>query len=215
MRFRHREEAARLLAGRLAIYRGRHPLVLGVPRGAVPMARIIADELGGDVDVVLVRKIRAPDQPELALGAIDERGAVVKGPYFDLAPSSYLREEIRRQQETLRLRRQLYTRDRPPVDPAGRLVIVVDDGVATGASMLAAVRAVRAAGPSRLVVAIGVAPPDSLAALNAEADDVVCLSSQADFHAVGQFFESFPEVTDEMVVAALSAATSPAGRQPA
>ena len=112
MRFKNREEAATLLADRLAVYRRQHPLVLGVPRGAVPMASIIADALGGDVDVVLVRKLRAPGQPELAIGAVDEAGAVLKGRYFGIASDEYLREEVRTQQEILRKRRELYTRAR-------------------------------------------------------------------------------------------------------
>src|SRR5690606_15115292 len=125
-------------------------LVLGVPRGAVPMARIIADALGGDLDVVLVRKLRPPGQPELAIGAVDESGAVSEREYFDLASPAYVREEIRAQQEILRRRRELYTRAQPAIDPAGRLVIIVDDGIATGSSMAAAVRAVRARRPTRI-----------------------------------------------------------------
>src|SRR3990167_3086452 len=110
MRFKNRDEAATLLAGRLAAYRGPHPLVLGVPRGGMPMARIIAEALGGDLDVVLVRKLRAPGQPELAIGAIDEAGTVLKAPYFDIADEEYMREEIRTQQDILRARREMYTR---------------------------------------------------------------------------------------------------------
>jgi predicted phosphoribosyltransferase len=204
MRFKNREEAARLLAGRLAGYRGQHPLVLGVPRGAVPMARIIAETLDGDLDVVLVRKLGAPGQPELAIGAVDEAGNVFEGEYFDVAPHDYVREEIRRQQEILRHRRALYTRTRPALDVATRVVIVVDDGVATGSSMLAALRFVRARKPSRLIAAMGVAPPDTLRRLGGEADEVVCLYAPAAFYAVGAFFEDFSEVTDDMVVAALS-----------
>ena len=102
MRFANREEAARLLAERLTDQRGTNPLVLGVPRGAVPMARIIADALDGELDVVLVRKLRAPGQPELAVGAVDEAGAVLKGRYFDMASDEYMRGEIRTQQEILR-----------------------------------------------------------------------------------------------------------------
>jgi predicted phosphoribosyltransferase len=204
MRFRDRHEAATLLAERLAAYRGLNPLVLGVPRGAVPMARIIADALDGDLDVVLVRKLRAPGQPELALGAIDEAGTVVRGRYFGLASDDYLREEIRIQQEILRNRRELYTQARPAIDPEGRVVIIVDDGIATGASMLAAIHAIRARRPRKVVLAVGVAPPDSLAALQREADEVVCLSAPAQFYAVGQFFADFGEVTDQMVVSALA-----------
>lgn len=204
MRFRDREEAAGLLADRLAGYRHQRPLVLGVPRGAVPMARIIADALEGDLDVVLVRKLRAPGQPELAIGAVDESGTVVEGQYFDIASEPYLSEEIRTQLEILHMRRGLYTRGRTALDPAGRIVIIVDDGIATGSSMLAAIRSVKTRGPKRVIVAIGVAPPLTLARMRAEVDEVVCLYAPEQFYAVGQFFDDFAEVTDDMVLAALS-----------
>jgi putative phosphoribosyl transferase len=203
MRFKNREEAAGLLADRLAAYRGQHPVVLGVPRGAVPMARLIADALGGDLDVVLVRKLRAPGQPELAIGAVDESGTVLKGRYFDIATEDYLREEVRTQLGILRMRREQYTRAQAAVDPAGRIAIIVDDGIATGSSMLSAIRSVRARTPKKVVVAIAVAPPSTLARVEAEADEVVCLHAPEDFFAVGQFFDDFSEVTDDMVVAAL------------
>jgi predicted phosphoribosyltransferase len=209
MRFKNREDAASQLAARLVAYRGRHPLVLGVPRGAAPMARIIADGLDGDLDVVLVRKLRAPGQPELAIGAVDEAGAVLKGRYFDIASDDYVREEVRTQREVLRKRRELYTHAQAAIDPAGRTVIIVDDGIATGSSMLSAIRAIRARRPARIVVAIGVAPPESLARMQAEADEVVCLQSPEEFYAVGQFFEEFSEVTDSMVVAALERRKTP------
>lgn len=204
MRFKNRDEAATLLAGRLAAYKGQNPLVLGVPRGAMPMARIIAEALGGDLDVVLVRKLRAPGQPELAIGAIDEAGTVLKAPYFDIADEEYMREEIRTQQEILRARRQMYTRAQKAIDPAGRIVIIVDDGIATGSSMLAAIRSVRTRKPRKMIVAIGVASDQSLERIRTEADEVVCLETPVDFYAVGQFFADFSEVTDEMVVTALS-----------
>lgn len=204
MSFRNRDEAAGLLARRLEAYKGKSPLVLGVPRGAVPMARRVADALGGELDVVLVRKLRAPGQPELAIGAVDEAGTVFEGPYFHIADEEYVREEIRTQQEILRARREMYTRAQKAIDPAGRIVVIVDDGIATGSSMLAAIRAVRARKPRKLVVAIGVAPRESLMRIRAEADEVVCLEAPADFYAVGQFFADFSEVTDEMVVAALT-----------
>lgn len=213
MRFSDRAEAARLLAERLKAYKGQHPLVLGVPRGAVPMARIIADALDGDVDVVLVRKLRAPDQPELAIGAVDEHGTVIRGSYYDIAGEEYICEEIRTQVEILRARRERYTRAHPPIDPAGRVVIIVDDGVATGSSMLAAIAAVRARRPARVIVAIGVAPPETIARLRENADEVVCLHSSGDFFAVGQFFRDFSEVTDDMVVEALSGAGARAASQ--
>jgi predicted phosphoribosyltransferase len=206
MRLRDRAEAAALLATQLTPYKGHNPLVLGVPRGAVPMARIMADALGGEADVVLVRKLRAPGQPELAIGAVDEAGTVLKGRYFEIADEEYLREEIRTQLDILRARREMYTRAQKAIDPAGRVVIIVDDGIATGSSMLAAIHSVRARKPKKIVVAIGVAPPESLARIRAEADEVVCLDTPAEFYAVGQFFEDFSEVTDEMAVAAVSRA---------
>jgi len=209
MRFKNREEAAQLLIERLTSYRSQHPLVLGVPRGAVPMARVIADALHGDLDVVLVRKLRAPGQPELAIGAVDEAGHVLPGAYFEVASETYRQEEIRTQQEILRRRRVLYSTGPGPFDPAGRVVIIVDDGIATGSSMLAAIASVRAKGPRKIIVAVAVAPPDTLARLRGEADEVVCLHAPESFYAVGQFFEDFSEVTDEMVVTALARASAP------
>lgn len=206
MRFKDREEAAKQLAGRLTAYKGQKPLILGVPRGAVPMARIIADALEGELDVVLVRKLRAPAQPELAIGAVDEAGSILKGSYFDVADEEYLRDEIRTQQGVIRARREMYTRAQKAIDPAGRIVVIVDDGIATGSSMLAAIRSVRARKPRKLIVAIGVAPAQSLGQIEAEADEVLCLHAPADFYAVGQFFDDFSEVTDDMVVMALSRA---------
>jgi putative phosphoribosyl transferase len=203
MRFHSREEAAHLLAQRLGHYRGRRPLVLGIPRGAVPMARIIADAIDADLDVVLVRKLRAPHQPELAIGAVDESGRVSKGRYVHIASDAYRREEIRIQQEILRRRRRLYTGAQPPIDLAGRIAIIVDDGVATGSSMLSAIHSVKSRGAANVVAAIGVASAQALERLEAEADEVVCLDAPIDFYAVGQFFEDFSEVTDADVVAAL------------
>ena len=214
MRFKNREEAAVLLVERLAAYRGRRPLVLGVPRGAVPMARVIAEALDGDLDVVLVRKLRAPGQPELAIGAVDETGTVVEGKYFDLASSEYVREEVRTQMEILRMRRERFTKARPAVDAAGRIVIIVDDGIATGSSMLSAIQSVRARKPAKLIVAIGVAPPSSLSRIEGSVDEIVCLYAPEDFYAVGQFFADFSEVTDDMVVDALTRSPAATAARP-
>lgn len=205
-RFSNRLEAAALLAERLAAYRGQHPLVLGVPRGAVPMAELIAKALGGDLDVVLVRKLRAPGQPELAIGAIDDEGRILRGPLFETVPPDYVEEEAHAQLATLRRRRERYTGACAAHDAAGRTVIIVDDGIATGASMLAAIRSVRARRPRKLVVAVAVAPSSTLASIRAEADEVVCLRAPEEFYAVGQFFADFSEVTDDMVVDTLAGA---------
>lgn len=200
--FTDRDAAARQLAGALARYRGRNPLVLAIPRGAVPMGRIIADELHGELDVVLVRKLRAPLNPEFAIGAIDESGwAYLSEHAIDAgADATYIEREKQAQLETLRARRRAYTPARPAVDAAGRNAIVIDDGLATGATMIAALHAVRARKPARLVCAVPVAAPDSLERVRAYADETVCLHAPAGFYAVGEFYATFPQVDDERVI---------------
>lgn len=204
MLFENREHAARLLAQRLRpSYKNKNPLVLGVPRGAVPMAKIIADDLDGELDIVLVHKLGYPGQPELAIGAIDEKGNVFAADYMLEIEAEYLEMEKKRQLEVLRQRRARYTPGRLPVDPHGRIVIVVDDGIATGSTMTAALRAIRRQEPKKLVGAVAVASPMAARAISREADAIVCLNVPADFYAVGQFFKDFSQVTDDDVVAIL------------
>lgn len=205
--FDDRHDAARQLAKKLSAYQGKNALVLAIPRGAVPMGRTLADALGAELDVVLVRKLGAPGNPELAVGAMDESGWAYIADYADEvgADAAYLSREKQKQLETLRKRRAQYTPQRHPVDPAGRITIVVDDGLATGATMMAALHAVRAKNPARLVCAVPVASPDSLAKVKPYADEVVCLDAPWGFHAVGQFYRSFPQVEDEEVLALLGA----------
>lgn len=204
-RFRDRLHAADRLAEELAAYRGRRPLVLAIPRGAVPMAARIADALQGDLDVVLVHKLGAPGNPEFAVGAVDESGWCYVADYAASAGANaaYIEAEKRAQLEALARRRALYTRNRPPIDPAGRIAIVVDDGLATGATMVSALHAVRARKPERLVCAVPVASDEALERVRAGADEVVCLMAPANFMAVGQFYEDFRQVEDDEVVALL------------
>jgi putative phosphoribosyl transferase len=202
MRFRDRTDAATQLAAALQGYRGKNPLVLAIPRGAVPMGKVLAEKLGGELDIVLVRKLRAPGSPEFAVGAVDESGWAYIANYAGEvgADEAYLRDEKARQLETLRKRRMEYTPHRAAHDAAGRIAIVVDDGLATGATMIAALHAVRARKPARLVCAVPVAAPESLEKVRPYADEIVCLDAPPEFHAVSQFYVSFPQVEDEEVM---------------
>ncbi len=204
--FDSRLDAGRRLAKALAGYRGRKPLVLAIPRGAVEMGAAVAEALEGELDVVLVRKLRAPFSPELAVGAVDESGwtYIAEHAAQTGADQAYLAREKSAQLELLRQRRAQYTPARAPADPRGRVAIVVDDGIATGASMIAALHAVRAKHPARLICAVPVAARESLEQVKPYADEVVCLETPYDFRAVGQFYRQFPQVEDDDVVALLA-----------
>jgi predicted phosphoribosyltransferase len=206
MRFRDRAEAASLLADELERHSADRPLVLGIPRGGVPMASLIARRLDGDLDVMLVHKLRAPFQPELAVGSVDEAGRVYLTPFAEELgiDAGTLEAETQAQLTTLRSRRARYTAAHAPAPLSNRTVILVDDGLATGSTAIAAIRAARAAGAARVIIAVGVAPPDTITRLRREADEVVCLYAPHDFAAVGQFFEDFSEVTDDEVVKLLA-----------
>lgn len=210
MYFEDRSDAARRLAHALRAYRGANALVLAIPRGAVPMGRIVAEALGAELDVVLVRKLGAPMNEEFAVGAVDETGWTYIPDYarelgFD---EHNLATQRQRQMQLMAQRRMLYTPGRPSIDPRGRTCIVVDDGLATGSTMVAAIHSVRARGAAKVVVAVPVGAPDSVERVRGLADDVVCLQAPPDFHAVGQFYRRFDQVSDEEVLACLSTAPS-------
>lgn len=190
MIFKNREHAGRLLAQKLAKYKMQKPLILGIPPRALPMAKVIADALDGELDVVLVHKLGAPGQPELAIGAVDEEGRVYLSdsvPEWGIS-SDYVEREKQEQLENLRRRRAQYTPFRSPINPSGRIVIVVDNGIATGATMIAALRSVREQSPAKLIAAVAVLPPSTLKRIRKYADEVVYFDAPEDFFAVGTVF---------------------------
>jgi len=201
--FRDREDAAYQLARRLKGRALRDPLVLAIPRGGVVTGAVLARELGAELDVVLSRKLRAPLQPELALGAVSEDGKVYLNPVareiLELT-DEYVAEERRHQLAEIARRQKLFRAVRPPASMTDRSVIVTDDGIATGATMMAALHSVRGQQPHEVIVAVPVASPDRLEEVRRFCDEVVCLLTPEDFWAVGQFYEDFAAVEDEQVV---------------
>jgi predicted phosphoribosyltransferase len=199
-RFRDREDAARHLATLLKGRDLRDPVVLAIPRGGVVTGAILARELGADLDVVLSRKLRAPMQPELAVGAVGEDGHVVFNPairdYMNV-PDEYLEDEKRHQLAEIARRKKLVRGVRPAVPLAGRSVIVADDGIATGSTMIAALQTARAQHPHELIAAAPVGSPDRIAEIRRWCDEVVCLLTPGDFWAIGQFYDYFYPVEDD------------------
>jgi putative phosphoribosyl transferase len=210
--FRDRREAGRVLAEELAAYRGKDGLlVLGLARGGVPVGWEVAAALRAELDVFLVRKLGVPQWSELAMGALASGGGVVMNDNVLSSLSisdEQVREVVDRETAELNRREQAYRGGRPVADPHGKTVIVVDDGIATGASMLAAVRALRASSPESIVVAVPVGPQSVFKLLAQEADDVVCATMPNDFEAVGQVFVDFHQVSDDEVRDLLATPTS-------
>ena len=211
--FTDRAEAGRLLAKRLATYRFADPVVLALPRGGVPIGAEVARVLGAPLDLVLVRKIGVPWQRELAVAAvvdgaqpelvIDEEVQRLTGVERD-----YIDAEAQRELLEIERRRRLYLHSRPPVPVQGRTAIVVDDGIATGTSVRAALKALRLRDPARLVLAVPVAPADTIEALRDEVDDVVCLAEPTPFFGVGAHYGDFHQVSDDEVLATFAALPS-------
>jgi putative phosphoribosyl transferase len=209
MPFIDRIDAGRKLAKAVASYKGQSPVVLALPRGGVPVAAEIAAALDAALDLILVRKIGVPFQPELAMGAVvdgSEPVVVRNESVIRLSGVSDTDFNAIRDQELAEIerRRKLYLGDRPHPQIAGRTVIIVDDGIATGATTRAALRATRMRKPSKLVLAVPVAPTASLKELRDEADDIICLEDYEDFGAIGFFYSDFSQVSDTEVIELLA-----------
>ena len=214
-RFGDRREAGRLLAAKLAATYANRPdvLVLALPRGGVPVAYEVARTLRAPLDVFLVRKLGVPGHEELAMGAIASGGVRVLN--HDIVGALRIPDELidavtTREQAELARRERLYRGDRPPPDVRGRTVVLVDDGLATGATMLAAVQALRQQHPARVVVAVPVAPPETCEQLRTEVDEVVCAFTPEPFRAVGLWYEDFTPTTDAEVRDLLARGSEPA-----
>jgi len=210
MQFADRRDAGAKLAAKLAAYRGKQPVILAIPRGGVIIGAVLAAELGGSLDVVFSRKIGLPANPEFAVGAVSEDGALL---YEELpaqygVDEAYLRTEVERQKAAMHRRRELYAGGREPLPVHGQTVIITDDGIATGYTTEAAIIAVRRREPARLVLAVPVAPPDIFERLTPLVDEAVCLLAPTSFYAVGMFYRDFTQVEDAEVIELLGKAAA-------
>ena len=211
--FIDRRHAGERLGALLVPLAGPNVVVLGIPRGGVEVAAVVAEMLGAPLDVVIPRKVGAPGNPELGLGAVAEGVEVIDERLVRILGVSggYLRREIAREQEEISRRSARYRGDRPPVPLAGKIVIVVDDGVATGGTAVAALRKARNDGAAKVILAVPVAPREALERLQMEADEVRVCAFPEPFYAVGQWYEEFGQVSDARVIELLSP-TSAAGQ---
>jgi predicted phosphoribosyltransferase len=223
--YRDRAEAGRILAGLLTAYAGRpNVVVLALPRGGVPVGYEVAHALRAPLDVFLVRKLGVPGREELGMGAVASGGVIVLNEQVVHAlgiASRVIEAVVSREQEELARQERSYRGDRPPADLRARTVLLVDDGLATGGTMLAALKALRQEQPAWIVVGVPIAAPNTRALLQGEADDVVCAAAPEPFYAVGLWYEDFSQTTDEEVRALLARAdaaglmepsVAPAGR---
>ena len=206
--FQDRQDAGLQLAAALKRFSEKDPLILALPRGGVPVAFEIACALEAELDLVFVRKLGAPGYPEVGIGAVvdgaDPQLVLNEAIVRQIAPSrDYVEAEYRRQLIEIERRRKAYAGSRAPTPAAGRTVILVDDGIATGGTVRAALRALRKTGPKHLVLAVPLAPPDVARSLAEECDELVCLAMPEPFHAVGAHYEDFSQTSDEEVVALL------------
>ena len=211
--FVDRREAGKQLASALSSLADQDMVVLGIPRGGVEVAAVVAEALGAPLDVVIPRKVGAPGNPELGLGAVAEDVEVLDARLIEMlgVTEGYLKREINAERGEIERRSTLYRGGRPPVQLDGKVVVIVDDGVATGGTAAAALRWARSRGAARVILAVPVAPPEAVRRLQAEADEVVVLASPERFYAVGQWYVDFPQVSDDQVIELLSRASAQEG----
>jgi predicted phosphoribosyltransferase len=217
MSFYDRTDAGRRLASELDKFKGEDVVVFALPRGGAPVAEPIAISLNAPLDLVLVRKIGVPFQPELAMGAVADGGDPVVVRNDDVIAMADVSEQefedvCARELQEIERRRRLYLGNRERPEMKGHVAIVVDDGVATGATTRAALRAVRARGPKKLVLAVPVAPPDTLESLAPEVDEIICLETHRAFGAIGFFYRDFRQISDDEVIEILDRCAGKAGR---
>lgn len=209
MLFNDRQDAGRQLAQRLVAYRDQDPVVVALPRGGVPVAYEVARALGAPLDVIIARKLGAPGQPELGIGAIAQGGSIYLNTELIRrlgVSEDYLRRVAAEESREIERRLETYRRGRAPLDVSGRVAILIDDGLATGATMRAAIRALRAQGARAVVMAVPVCAPDTLAAIRPEVDAAICVAVPRDFRAVGLWYRDFSQTTDEEVIELLDRA---------
>ena len=201
--FSDRLDAGQRLASALLEYRGKDLVILAIPRGGVVVAHEVAKKLGAPLDIVIPRKIRAPGQPELAIGAVTQDGTTLLNTeiirYLHVS-EGYLQEEIQIQIDEINRRMRKYRGNRQAAVLNGKTVILIDDGIATGATVRAAIRSIRKQNPTSIVVAVPVGPRDTIEKMKKEADEVVCLDTPEPFFAIGQFYQRFDQTSDEEVI---------------
>ncbi len=197
--FRNRHDAAIVIAAKLSRYKGEKGIVLAIPRGGVPIGKIIADELNFPLEIILAKKIGHPNNPEYAIGSLSELGWVINENIKDVS-MDYIQKESARLSIKLKKIYKLYMGDKKPSDLKNMIVILVDDGIATGSTMIATINMIKKSLPKKLILAVPVAPPEIVRKLSKEVDELICLLTPSDFYSVGQFYEDFSQVSDEDVI---------------
>lgn len=198
MKFKDRHEAARKLIPLLQRYKHEQGVVLAVPRGGVPLAYYVAKDLGFPIELLMTKKIGHPAYPELAIGAVSPEGYVIDASYG--IPESYLEDEVKRLREYLDAQYHKFMGNHQPAEVEGKTVIIMDDGIATGHTLLSAIKMLKQKNPKKIVVAAPVAPPDTVERIKKQVDDLICLYTPLDFVSVGRHYEDFSEISDEEVI---------------